>query len=706
MPESGPTDHHVRLRTFGGLALLDESGNRISDAENLRRPLLILVLLALAGPAGMSRDKLCAFLAPESDSNRSRNILKQSVFRLRRAVNRSDVVFGTTDLRLNPDAVSTDAGDFLEAVRVGDLKRTLKLYLGPFLDGVYFKDAPEFGEWAESERARFARLAERALHELASKAEAEGDFGEAAELWRRLAELQPADRQAALGLIRTLAAAGERHRAIGHARTYIAYLRSQLDAEPDAEFLGVVEQIRMADSRPKASSPSPTKPPGSERPAEVRRAESPPAIPALTRNQPANARSLKRRFVRTLGLVAVVVVVAIIVGLRTRHVSGMNVSASRRLDTFRTLSAQGDATCASGKSGIFCWGRNDEGQVGDGSTQDALAATAIAKPTDSVSHQLVNVSMGYSHACALTSSRKTYCWGQNNEGELGLSAITGSAAPLPTANDFAFTQIASGAYHTCGISTASLLYCWGWNNYGQLGNRNVAGRSDEPVKVESDLSFSSVSSNYLHNCALTTDGMAYCWGSNVEGQIGTGENVKSQPVPALVTDAYAFAQIVAGSNHTCALAVTGEALCWGYNAFGQLGAFTSSRCGRAPYQVSCSPRPIPVHTNLRFSTLTAGKFHSCGLVVTGEAYCWGKNDQGQLGEGSLSDRFEPFPVLGGLRFTAIAGGANHTCAISIGSHVYCWGGNDHGQLGDGSRRNSAAPVEVSFSDKSVGSNRF
>jgi DNA-binding SARP family transcriptional activator len=697
MDETGSNARNVRLRTFGGLTLLDDSGHRVVDADNLRRPLLVLVVLAVAGAEGMSRDKLCAFLSPESDTSHSRNILKQYVFRLRRALNRSDVISGTTELRLNPDAVSTDVGDFLTALGVGDRNAAVQLYLGPFLDGVYFRDAPEFGRWAEAERARFARLAEKALRDLASKAEADRDFNRAADLWRRLAELQPADRQAALGLIRSLASAGEPHKALDHARVHTAYLRSQLEVEPDPELLAYVDSLK-AD---RARRGTPTAPMATESKLAVASPESrPPLPPSLgdgsSKLSPHSPRPATLDLTRVL-VIAVIVVIAILAGLRVRHLSGMIAGSARSpsaMRDLRELSAQGDATCASNGSRVVCWGRNDEGQLGNGSAQDALGATAVVDRADSAHLQFASVSVGMSHACALTSAGDAYCWGQNDEDQLGLSGVPGSAAPMPAAGKIRFTQISSGVFHTCGIATTNLLYCWGWNNYGQLGNPDITSRAAEAVRVRSDLAFSVVSSNYLHNCALTTDGSAYCWGSNVEGQVGTGDNVRSVAIPTLVTDARAFAKIVTGNNHTCALDVGGEALCWGYNAFGQLGMFTSGKCGRIPYQVPCSPRPLPIRTNLRFTELAAGQFHTCGLVVTGEAYCWGRNDKGQLGDGNASDMFEPVAVVGGFHFIAITAGAHHTCGISKESRIYCWGANDHGQLGDGTRSSSGAPVEV------------
>jgi DNA-binding SARP family transcriptional activator len=692
----------LRLRTFGGLSVVAESGEPLPDAVSLRRPLILLALLAVAGQRGMSRDKLSSFISPESDAERSRNTLKQTVFRLRRALQEPDLILGTNELRLNPEVLSSDVGEFVESVKAGNRNLAAELYVGSFLDGVHLRDAPEFCRWLEVERDRLKELAEQVLRESALQATSDARHLEASTWWRRLAELRPAEGTVAVGLMRSLDAIGERDKALEHARNHAAYVRSQLDAEPDSRVLRFADELRTAQTLITSPAPSSTirrsvKQEITDEAEETPEVRVDDEIANVDRNantprRPFPKRLLGRRAVwPTIGLLIAVLILAL---PKLLHRNGDDrPAAAPPVDGIDGLSSSSDATCAVIQARIWCWGRNDEGQLGNGTARDATIPTTVPALGDPPHLEFTEVTTHSLHSCALSSAGLAYCWGQNNEGQLGVPSLAGSALPVQVSGGVRFRALSAGTFHTCGLALNNSIFCWGWNNYGQLGNPAVQDVASSPVRVAGALTFSVVTANYLHTCALTLDGFAYCWGSNVEGQLGIGGGKVSR-VPALVTDARTFAQIVTGSNHTCAVDVAGEAFCWGYNAFGQLGLVTTAKCGRVPYQVPCSPRPLPVRTKLRFTKLGAGKFHTCGLDVTGEAYCWGKNDQGQLGDGSFSHSYVPVPVAGGLRFVLLVGGPNHTCGVATGARVYCWGANDHGQLGDGSRAPSAAPIEV------------
>lgn len=134
----------------------------------------------------------------------------------------------------------------------------------------------------------------------------------------------------------------------------------------------------------------------------------------------------------------------------------------------------------------------------------------------------------------------------------------------------------------------------------------------------------------------------------------------------------------------------GEAWCWGFDEGGQLGGVTTETCGRWP----CATTPIRVETELTFSDITAGLSHTCGLTAAGDAYCWGKNGNGQLGDGSTGDRTRPVLVSGGLAWREIRAGFRHTCAIAVDGSAYCWGLNDKGQGGNGTTDESVSPTKL------------
>ncbi|HXG95753.1 MAG TPA: Ig-like domain-containing protein [Gemmatimonadales bacterium] len=309
------------------------------------------------------------------------------------------------------------------------------------------------------------------------------------------------------------------------------------------------------------------------------------------------------------------------------------------------------------------------------------------------------------------------------------TATAGSAAGLAFASvtagglDDATNSYGLAFGHTCALTTEGVAYCWGWNAGGQLGDGSTTDQS-VPVSVSGGLTFSSISARGA-TCALTAAGAAYCWGQGYGG-------------PPMLASQISFAALEAGGYHTCGLTTSGAAYCWGENYSGQLG---NGRSG----SLFASDAGF-VSGGLSFVTLTAGTYHTCGLVTTGAAYCWGDNFYGALGIGSTMDSSDvpepvsggrslvaleagyyhtcaltdagaaycwgeffgsdPVLVSGGLSFISLTAGEYHTCALTAEGAAYCWGRNTRGQLGDGSNTDNAAPVAVTggltFSSLSAG----
>lgn len=242
----------LRLRTFGSLSL-DRDGSPASGAAIQRYPLALLALLAVAGSRGISRDRILALLWPESDDERSRHSLAQLLYAVRRALHADVVLAGAVELRLNPEAITSDVAEFEEALEHGDDARAAALYTGPFLDGCHLSISAEFERWIDGERARLAARMARALESLAASATARGDRSAAVEWWRRLAALDPLNTRAARGLVEALAAAGDRAGALQFARVHEMLLREELNAEPDPAFRSLVEQVRRSSPPPRAT---------------------------------------------------------------------------------------------------------------------------------------------------------------------------------------------------------------------------------------------------------------------------------------------------------------------------------------------------------------------------------------------------------------------------------------------------------------------
>ena len=246
----------LQLRTFGGLSV-HEDGAPCRGAAVRRKTLALLALLAAADKNGASRDKLIAFLWPESDTEHGRNLLRQACFALRRDLHHHELILGATELRLNPEAVSSDLRAFADALKRGDLAGAVALYGGPFLDGFYLRGSDEFERWAETERGRLAKQVCAVLEALATQALAGADHRAAEQWWHRLAALDPLSSHAALGLMTALAAGGDRAGAIRHARVHEAMLRRKLGTAPEAAVTRLAERLRAEAAPPESSEAAP-----------------------------------------------------------------------------------------------------------------------------------------------------------------------------------------------------------------------------------------------------------------------------------------------------------------------------------------------------------------------------------------------------------------------------------------------------------------
>ena len=233
-------------------------------------------------------------------------------------------------------------------------------------------------------------------------------------------------------------------------------------------------------------------------------------------------------------------------------------------------------------------------------------------------------------------------------------------------------DIQAGANHTCALLMNTQVTCWGANEHGQLGNATVSP-SSIPVYVRDITNAVSITTGSHHSCALLSNGSIKCWGNNQAGTLGDGSRTHSA-IPVNVTGISNATAIDASGSRTCALLSTGEVNCWGVNSYGQLGNGGSNRIETTPVTV----------TGINNATaIAAGERTTCASLVTGEVKCWGINDFGQLGNGSLPSHVTtPVTVTGINNATAVAAGYDHVCALLSTGRVKCWGYNDQGQIGN------------------------
>ncbi len=246
-------------------------------------------------------------------------------------------------------------------------------------------------------------------------------------------------------------------------------------------------------------------------------------------------------------------------------------------------------------------------------------------------------------------------------------------------------SVAAGGNHSCGVTTTGDPYCWGRNLENQLGDGgNPSVPVLFPVAVAGGLALNAVAGGVSHTCGVTTANVAYCWGQGADGQLGTGTSV-DQPSPVAVSGGLLFQTVVAGWHHSCGLTPGGSAYCWGANGRGELGDGTNTN----------SNVPVLVSGGLVFQSITATtSLHTCGLTASGAAYCWGHGPYGQLGNSARADRNTPQLVVGGLTFASISAGHWLSCGVTTTGAAFCWGYGDSGQLGDGTNTNSNVPVAV------------
>ena len=346
--------------------------------------------------------------------------------------------------------------------------------------------------------------------------------------------------------------------------------------------------------------------------------------------------------------------------------------------------AAGEAhTCALTTGGaVKCWGRNLEGQLGDGT----VARVTTPVDVDTLSRAVTAIAAGSNHTCAITAAGAVKCWGDNRDGQLG-NGIPGNAlvpADVPGLPG-GVAAIAAGASHTCALTTAGAVKCWGANTDGQLGDGTSVDAA-VPVDVAALSGVQAISAGAFHTCALTTLGAVKCWGDNGSGQLGNGTTV-SAPLPVDVGTLAGGVQAIAlGRSHTCALTTAGAVRCWGRNSDGQLGDGTAAN--------ALLPVAVPTLSSA-VAAIATGQSHTCALTAGGAVRCWGRNGDGQLGDGTMTERRTPVDVamLSGA-VQAIAAGHAHTCALSTAGTLKCWGSNSSGQAGDGLDTNATTPVNV------------
>ena len=335
--------------------------------------------------------------------------------------------------------------------------------------------------------------------------------------------------------------------------------------------------------------------------------------------------------------------------------------------------------------GVKCWGDNDYGQLGDGTKTQRLAPEAV----QGLSSGVQNVSTGSQHSCALLVDGKIKCWGSNGMGRLGNDSTTQSLVPVDVVDvPSGVIKLRSRSEFNCLLTTSKELYCWGNGSDGRLGNATTnLQRKPSKISVITDaVKDFSIGNNYT--CAITDSGAVKCWGNNLFGQLGNGTNTNSLQA-VNVSEILSGAQsISSGSYHNCTILGSGDVKCWGTNGNGEIGDGTGTD-RNSPVMIANLDEGVKI--------LHLGGQHSCAVMNNGTAKCWGKNDYGQLGTGtatSIQNRSPRTVQFFEEDIVGFALGTNDTCMALASGGLKCWGWNYYGTAGDGTKTRRPTPVDV------------
>ncbi|MFB6262983.1 MAG: hypothetical protein ABEL76_05075 [Bradymonadaceae bacterium] len=353
--------------------------------------------------------------------------------------------------------------------------------------------------------------------------------------------------------------------------------------------------------------------------------------------------------------------------------------------TWKAVRAGATHVCARNTDDeLKCWGYNGYGQLG---ADPGLKTRAV--PVDpTISWKSADA--GNAITCGVNSASKLLCWGFNKNGLLGLDISVHARFPRTVGSAENWKSVSVGDRHVCGTRQDGTLWCWGKNQFGQLGNGNSGPNAvtTSPERIrKGEATWKTVTTGTAHTCAIAGSDKAYCWGNNGAGRLGNGKS-SNRPSPTRVQGSASWDQLRAGGAHTCGIQTNGTLWCWGSNAVGQLG-FDAGFQKKSPGQVG---------DKRDWSDVATGERHTCGVRENGTLWCWGNNADGQLGLGENAPRNRERPRrIGGRNWRDVAAGTAHTCGVKVGGSVHCWGRSETGQLGNETASPDAsepAPVRV------------
>jgi alpha-tubulin suppressor-like RCC1 family protein len=359
------------------------------------------------------------------------------------------------------------------------------------------------------------------------------------------------------------------------------------------------------------------------------------------------------------------------------------------------IAAGGRHTCAISGGGVYCWGADDQGQLGNGGAlgaADSSAAVQVSGLSD-----VQQVCAGANHSCAVTADGRVHCWGAGAQGRLGNDADVAQLTPVvaegigESASLGPAVQVACGDAFSCALLADGRSACWGENLRGQLGDGSTNERR-VPVLVSSAERFEQVEAGHRHSCAVrASDNAVFCWGEGAGGKLGDGA-VSDNVVPARVGTLTGATHVMAGGGHSCAALSSGRVYCWGQNNVGQLGRGSTGGGTQTTPVVVQNFDGSADFANAR-GGFAAGGDHTCVATLEGYAMCWGGNGNREIGHNDNDASVtRPIGAEDMLDALSVFGGYDHTCALRASGAIACWGANGDRQLGNGNATTPPEPV--------------
>ena len=332
-------------------------------------------------------------------------------------------------------------------------------------------------------------------------------------------------------------------------------------------------------------------------------------------------------------------------------------------------------------STVNTWGDNFYYQLGDGTTTTGSNVPVYASSLTGI----IAISGGGLHSLSLKDDSTVWAWGRNLEGQLGNSTNTNSNVPVQVNSLTGITAVAGGGYHSLALKSDSTVWVWGSNIYGQLGNGTTTS-SNVPLQVSSLTGVVAIAAGLNHSLALKKDSTVWAWGSNSWGQLGDGTTT-DRDLPVQVAYLSGATAIAAGKEHSLALKNDSTVWTWGFNSYGQLGNGTGITSSNIPVGVSSLTGVIAI--------AHGGSHHSLALKNDSTVWAWGRNNYGQLGNGTNTNSNVPVAVSSLTGVTAISKGEQHSLALKSNGTLWAWGNNSFsGALGNGTYTDSNVPVQV------------